>query len=113
MTNGIKNRRGNAFPNANFKPGSGPNKDDLRVSEQIQEKVNIDSFYKMEDDYSKMAKGKKFNDPSLKTAQEKMADYAFMYNNSPKCPDGACISYDDLGHFGNKRIQIKQQNTQQ
>lgn len=185
MTNGIKNRRGNAFPNANFKPGGDSSIDDLRgvkkynippegvsdisdiqedkkgkyavnieeyrkgdagdtlripagtknpeymgggpvqTGERLdedtyealtgldQEKLNIDTFYSMENKYGKFKKGKKFDDPTLKESQREMADYAYRYNNSPQCPDGDCIGYDDLGHFGSKYLEKLQANRQQ
>ena len=127
--NDFKNKRGNAFPNVGFTPGGEQNKDDIRVEKQEtteiptegatvpegfpQPKLNIDTFYQMENEYGKLKKGKKFDDPSLKESQRKMADYAYRYNNSPQCPDGDCIGYDDLGYFGSRFLEKLQANRKQ
>ena len=127
--NNFKNKRGNAFPNVGFTPGGDGNLDDLRgVKKETtmipteeseapegfpQPKLNIDTFYQMESEYGKFKRGKKFDDPSLKESQRKMADYAYKYNNSPQCPDGDCIGYDDLGYFGSKLLEKLQANRKQ
>ena len=190
--NNFKNRRGNAFPNANFKGGNGKNLDDLRpkptvpintgestppwegastkeplnknnpsmeddrksgvweywdyvygtgedtdwsqvpeerkqqIRQEFQQEgagkaafdqgtyegagntgISEDDFYKIESEYMKSAKGKKYNDPELRTQQEKMAERAYEINCNQ---NDDVISYDDLGMWGNKRIQKLQEN---
>ena len=88
---------------------------EVKIEEQLNEEqdiasqepppeLNQDSIFMEEDELGKFSKGKHAQDPSLKEPQIALARKMFEYNNSPKCPDGDCFSYDDTGFFGSKEI---------
>ena len=80
------------------------NEEQAIASQEPDPELNIDSIYMEETDLGEFSKGKKYNDPSLEERQIALARKMFEYNNSPKCPDGDCFSYDDSGYFGSREI---------
>ena len=81
------------------------NEEQAIASQEPDPELNIDSIYMQEDELGKLAKGKHAQDPSLKDPQISLAQKFYEYNNSPQCPDGDCLSYDDLGYYGFSEIK--------